>query len=43
VGEIAATIRAFWPLDRLAVLTLVPLAGWVAFAGALNFEIWRLN
>ena len=40
---IAATIAAFWPLDRLAALALVPLAAWVGFATVLNFAIWRLN
>ena len=36
-------IDRFWRLDRLAACLLVPLACWVAYAGALNFEIWRLN
>ena len=40
---VVATIAAFWPLDRLAALALCPLAAWLAFAGLLNFEIWRLN
>ncbi len=40
---IAATITLFLPLDWLAAACLVPLALWVAFAGLLNFEIWRLN
>jgi tryptophan-rich sensory protein len=40
---IIATIALFRPLDRLAAACLVPLALWVAFASALNFEIWRLN
>jgi tryptophan-rich sensory protein len=40
---IGATIALFLPLDRLAAACLVPLALWVAFAGLLNFEIWRLN
>ncbi len=40
---ILATIGTFYRLDRLAALCLVPLALWVAFATALNFEIWRLN
>jgi benzodiazapine receptor len=37
------TIVLFARLDRIAALCLVPLAGWVAFATALNFELWRLN
>ncbi len=40
---IATTLAVFWPLDRIAALALLPLAAWVAFAGLLNFEIWRLN
>jgi translocator protein len=40
---IVATIAGFLPLDRPAALALVPLAAWVAFAGLLNFEIWRMN
>lgn len=40
---IIATALAFWRLDRLAGLCLLPLALWVAYAAALNFEIWRLN
>ena len=38
-----ATAAAFWRVDKIAALCLVPLVGWVAFAAALNFEIWRLN
>lgn len=40
---ILATIDRFRRLDAIAVLCLVPLAAWVAFASLLNFEIWRLN
>ena len=40
---IFATIVAFRRLDKLAALCLLPLAVWVSYAGALNFEIWRLN
>lgn len=40
---IVATILRFRRLDSLASWCLVPLAAWVAFAGLLNFEIWRLN
>ncbi len=40
---IVATILCFRRLDSLAAWCLVPLAAWVAFAGLLNFEIWRLN
>ncbi len=37
------TIRRFHRLDRVASYGLLPLALWVGFAIALNFEIWRLN
>ncbi|MGE3245342.1 MAG: TspO/MBR family protein [Beijerinckiaceae bacterium] len=30
-------------VDRLAAWLFLPYAVWVAFATALNFEIWRLN
>ena len=40
---IVATINAFRPLNRFATWALVPLAAWVAFAGALNYAIWSLN
>ena len=40
---VVATMLAFWRIDRLAGLCLLPLTCWVAFAGLLNFEIWRLN
>jgi tryptophan-rich sensory protein len=40
---IAATIAAFWRVDRVAAFCLVPLAAWVAFASLLNASIWWLN
>ncbi|MEO1367137.1 MAG: TspO/MBR family protein, partial [Acidobacteriota bacterium] len=40
---IAATIALAWPRDRMAAGLLVPYLGWVSFASALNFAIWRLN
>lgn len=40
---IAATIRAFARVSVPAALLLVPYLGWVSFASALNFAIWRLN
>jgi len=38
-----ATVSAFWKLNKISALCLVPLAGWVAFATVLNFTIWWLN
>ena len=43
MAAILATIRLFWPLDRLAALLLVPYAAWVGYAAMLNFAVWRLN
>lgn len=40
---IAATIAAFRPVSRTAMLLLVPYLIWVSFAAALNFTLWRLN
>lgn len=43
IVAILATIRAFWPLDRLAAWLLVPYLAWVSYATALNGAIWHLN
>ena len=40
---IAATAAAFWRLERLAALLLMPYLAWVSFAAALTFSLWRLN
>ncbi|MGE4190140.1 MAG: TspO/MBR family protein [Thermoanaerobaculia bacterium] len=40
---IAATIAAFWPLQRFAALLLVPYLAWVSFATALTFSLWQRN
>lgn len=40
---IASTIMAFWRLQRLAALLLVPYLAWVSFAAALTLSLWRLN
>ena len=40
---ILLTIRAFWPVARVAAVLLVPYALWVTFAAVLNFTIWRMN
>jgi benzodiazapine receptor len=43
IVAIGATIRAFWLLDRIAALLLLPYLAWVAYATALTGAIWRLN
>jgi len=40
---IAATIALFWRVAPVAALLLVPYLGWVTFATALNYQMWRLN
>lgn len=40
---IAVTIAMFWKLHRVAAVLLLPYLCWVAFAGMLNFALWRLN
>lgn len=39
----AGAIKAAGRVDRIASRALVPLAGWLGFAGLLNFEIWHRN
>lgn len=43
VGLIVATMIAFWKLDRVSALLLLPYLAWVSFASALSFWVWRLN
>lgn len=40
---IAATVVAFGRVSRWATGLLLPYLGWVSFATALNFVIWRMN
>jgi tryptophan-rich sensory protein len=40
---IVATIGAFWRVRRLAAVLLLPYLGWVSFAAALTFAVWRRN
>jgi translocator protein len=43
LASVLLCTACFWRLDRLAGWLMCPYAAWVAFASALNFEIWRLN
>lgn len=40
---IVGAIVAFHRVDRLAAILLWPYLGWVTFASALNYALWRLN
>ena len=42
-GLILGTIMAFWSLQKIAALMLVPYLLWVSFATALTFAMWTLN
>lgn len=42
-GFIVATVVAFYRIDRLAGLLLLPYLAWVSFASVLNGTIWWLN
>jgi translocator protein len=42
-SAIAATTAAFWRRSAVAGILLLPYLAWVAFAGVLNFAVWRLN
>jgi tryptophan-rich sensory protein len=42
-AAVCSTALAFRRLSPAAALMLAPYSLWVAFAGALNFAIWRLN
>ncbi len=42
-ASIAATIVAFTRVRPVASALLVPYLGWVSYASALNYALWRLN
>jgi benzodiazapine receptor len=41
--SLLATTVAFWRINNIAGLLLVPYLLWVSFAAGLNFALWRLN
>lgn len=40
---VAWTTVEFWRRQRFAGLLLIPYLGWVTFASALCFVVWRMN
>lgn len=40
---IILTTIAFFKIDKVAGMLMIPYAAWVAFAGVLNFFVWMLN
>lgn len=40
---ILATLITFWRLNTAAGYLLLPYLVWTAFAGTLNFALWRMN
>lgn len=40
---IVATVVAFWRVQRIAAVLLVPYLAWVSFAAVLTFAIWERN
>ena len=43
VVALAVTAALFSRVDGYEAVGFLPVALWVAYAGALNFEIWRMN
>ena len=41
--SVAAMTWAFFQVDWIAGLALVPYLAWVSVAAGLNFAVWRLN
>jgi benzodiazapine receptor len=42
-GLIVVTVVAFWRLNVVAAVLLLPYLVWVTFASALTFVVWQLN
>ncbi|MFZ3220483.1 MAG: TspO/MBR family protein [Rhodoferax sp.] len=43
LGLIAATIAAFWRINRLAGALMLPYLAWVCLASALTWSVWQSN
>lgn len=43
IGGVAASVRAFWPLERRAAWLMAPYLAWVCYAGYLNLGFLVLN
>jgi len=43
LGLIGATLVAFARVHRVAAILLLPYLGWVTFAAALTYAVWRSN
>ena len=41
--SVVVTILVFFPVSILAAALLLTYLGWITFAAALNFSVWRLN
>jgi translocator protein len=41
--SIVAFILLAWPIDYRASVLFLPYLVWTTYAGALNWEVWRLN
>jgi len=40
---VLGTVVAFWRVRPLAGALLLPYLGWVAFASALTYSVWKRN
>jgi tryptophan-rich sensory protein len=40
---VAASVRVFWQISRLAAALLLPYLLWVGFASALTWSVWQRN
>lgn len=43
IVTLVVTLRAFWPLSRVAAILLIPYLGWVVYASTLNLYMAIMN